>query len=70
VLGAPQLKGATINLPGGKAFKIKTVNFSDGNRYVQSIKLNGNDYEKNTISYQNIIQGGELTFIMGSDPVL
>jgi len=69
VLGAPQLKEATIDLQNGETFKINTVNFSEKNRYVQSMKLNGLDYLKNTITYHDLMQGGELTFVMGVDPV-
>ncbi len=69
VLGAPQLPGATISLPDGKKFIIKTENFSTENNYVQSVKLNGKEYAKTTISYGDIMKGGELNFSMGKDPL-
>lgn len=66
VLGAPQTEGVTLNLPGGKKFTMETVNFSDENIYVQSVTLNDNPYTKNSISYRDIMDGGTLTFTMGS----
>ncbi|MGL4851761.1 MAG: GH92 family glycosyl hydrolase [Phocaeicola sp.] len=45
-------------------------NNSDANRYIQSIKLNGQPYEKPYISYDAIMQGGTLEFEMGSEPAL
>ena len=68
VLGAPQIPEAVIQLPEGKTFRIETDHFSKGNIYVQSVKLNGQKYESNTISYGDLMNGGTLTFIMGSQP--
>jgi len=65
VLGAPQLPKAVINLPNGKSFTMETENYSKDNIYVQSVELNGESYEKNVISYQDIMNGSVLKFYMG-----
>lgn len=66
VLGAPQTEGVTLNLPGGKKFTMEAINFSDSNIYVESVALNGNPYTKTSINYRDIMDGGTLTFTMGS----
>ncbi|MDA3824121.1 MAG: GH92 family glycosyl hydrolase [Bacteroidales bacterium] len=68
VFGSPLFDKATISLPGGKNFNIETVNNSPENIYIQSIELNGEDYNKLTINHQDIMNGGELKFVMGNAP--
>jgi putative alpha-1,2-mannosidase len=38
------------------------------NVYIQSVKLNGNAYEKAYITQNDIANGGMLEFVMGSQP--
>jgi predicted alpha-1,2-mannosidase len=64
VLGAPQLSKATIKLGNGKTFTVKAINFSKDNMYVKSVELNGKRFDRQTISHQEIIKGGELVFFM------
>ncbi len=68
VLGAPQVKKATISLPNSKSFTMEAIDLSEANLYVQSVELNGMKYEKNTISHQDIVNGGSLKFFMGNQP--
>ena len=57
-----------INLPQEKQFIIKTENNSDSNIYIQSVKLNGENYNYSYITHKDIMKGGELVFEMGSIP--
>ena len=66
--GSPHLKKANINLANGKQFKIITNNAGANNVYIQKILLNGKTYEKNFITYNDIIAGGAIEFFMGSTP--
>jgi predicted alpha-1,2-mannosidase len=68
VFGSPLFEKASINLPEGKIFTVITENNSEENMYIQSIELNGADYNKRTINHQDIMNGGELKFVMGSTP--
>lgn len=68
VLGSPILNEAKINVGNGKVFTIKTLNNSKENLYVQSTKLNGKNYDKFYITYQDIMSGGEFVFEMGDKP--
>ncbi|MCR8558351.1 GH92 family glycosyl hydrolase [Mucilaginibacter sp. BJC16-A38] len=65
IFGAPQLDKITIVVPGKKAFIIEAKNLSAGNKYVQSITLNGVSYTKNYITHRDIMNGGKLVFVMG-----
>lgn len=69
VLGAPFVKEAAIKLENGKTFVVKSLNLSDKNVYVKSIKLNGKPYKKSFLTHADIINGGELIFEMGARPV-
>lgn len=64
VLGAPQVPGVTISLPGDKTFAIRSNNLSDKNKYVKSVKLNGVEINNSKITYDQIMQGGMLVFEM------
>lgn len=64
VYGAPQVESATIHLPNGKTFTVKAENFSEQNYYVDKIYLNGEEVSADSITYQDIMNGGELTFHM------
>jgi len=68
VFGSPLFSKATINLPEGKSFTIEAENNSAENIYIQSAELNGKKYSKSYIQYKDIINGGELKFLMGKMP--
>jgi predicted alpha-1,2-mannosidase len=65
VLGAPQIKQVTLNLPNGKQFTVKANHLSRENKYVQAIRLNGSPITGNTLKYDDIKNGGLLEFDMG-----
>ena len=67
VLGAPQFPKATINLSGNKTFTIEAINLSEENMYVEKVEFNGKPYTEKFITYNDIIQGGTLTFHMSSN---
>ncbi len=64
VLGAPQLPEASLQLPGGKSFTIIAKNYSPENIYVDHIEFNGVPLVSKTITYEDIMRGGTLTFHM------
>ena len=68
VLGAPLFKKITLQLENGKKFVINAPANSDQNRYVQSVSLNGKKYTANWISHEDILKGGVLEAVMGSNP--
>jgi predicted alpha-1,2-mannosidase len=64
VLGAPQVKNATIHLKNNKKFSISTSNLSAENIYTNHQKLNNIEVSKPIINYSDIIKGGTLNFQM------
>jgi len=68
VIGSPYIENANIRLENGKNFFINTINYSPENIYIQSVQLNGKDYNKTYFCHNDIIEGGTLTFVMGPSP--
>ena len=68
VFGSPIADEASVKLNNGKQFNIKAINNSASHKYIQAIKINGKSYTKSYIMYQDIMNGGELVYTMGSKP--
>lgn len=68
LISVPTFKQAILTLQNNKKFTIKTTNLSKENKYIQSVSLNGRAYEKNFISHNDILQGGEMIFTLGNTP--
>ena len=64
-LGAPLFKKATLHFENGKNFVINAPANSDANRYMETVKLNGNTYTKNFIKHADLMQGGVMDIQMG-----
>ena len=68
VFGSPSFEKVSINLPEGKTFEVVAQNNSNENIYIQSATLNGQPYTKSYITYEDVMKGGNLTFVMGNTP--
>ena len=68
VIGSPVFDKVTINLENGKKFVINATNVSDRNKYIQFAALNGKAFTKSFITHDQIMNGGELTFVMRDKP--
>ncbi len=68
VLGSPVVDKATIRLPQGKTFVINVQNNGPQNPYIQSAKLNGQDYPNTYLLHRDIVAGGTLQLTMGPQP--
>ena len=71
-LSSPLFDKVTIHLDNnyypGKKFIITTKNNSPENVYIQSARLNGKLLEGMSISFKDIVIGGELLYEMGDHP--
>lgn len=59
----------TVTMVAGKdekIFSIVTHNNSPENVYIERMLLNGDPYQSNSITYENIVQGGKLELFMTS----
>jgi predicted alpha-1,2-mannosidase len=65
---SPVFDRITVHLHDGRTFAIVCRNNSAKNKYIQSIKLNGQPWQKVWISHADIVKGGELELEMGSTP--
>lgn len=68
ILSSPRHDEATIHLENGQRFTIRALRESKDQVYVQSITLNGQPYTKSYIRHSDIMNGGTITFYLGSLP--
>ncbi|HEX3072762.1 MAG TPA: glycoside hydrolase family 92 protein, partial [Ignavibacteriales bacterium] len=68
VIGSPVFDKAELTLSNGKKFSVTAKNVSDKNIYIQSAELNGKPYNYSYITHKDLLKGGELVFVMGSEP--
>lgn len=68
VIGSPLIHEAEIKLSKDRSFKIKAINNSQDNKYIDDVKLNGKKLDRVYITHEEIMNGGELTFTMSDKP--
>ena len=67
-ISSPLFEESKIHLADDKIFTIKANLVSMENKYIQSATLNGEMFNKSSISHDEIMKGGELLFEMGPEP--
>jgi predicted alpha-1,2-mannosidase len=67
-IGSPLFEQAIINLPGNQKFYLSAQGNNDDNIYIQSARLDGDSFDRSYLSHPEIMNGGEITFRMGSRP--
>ena len=65
--GSPIIDAAELSVRDG-CFTIRVHDNSAENIYIQRIRLNGGDYTKRYLDYEDIARGGILDIYMGSEP--
>lgn len=68
VFGSPLFDEAVIQLDENKTFTITAKNNCSRSKYIQSATLNGAPYKRSYITHDDIVAGGNLTFVMGPKP--
>ena len=68
IIGAPLFNKASINLENGKVFTITAKDVSDTNKYINSVKLNGEAHAFSYLKHSDIVNGGSLEFEMTDKP--
>lgn len=68
VIGAPYFPHMDIALENGKHIVVDAPGVSDANRYVQSLRVNGQPWNKLTLPHELLAQGATLDFTMGPKP--
>jgi predicted alpha-1,2-mannosidase len=67
-LGSPVFSRVTIRLENGKTFTLIAKDSSVNNKYIQSVKLNGNTLNQVWFRHADIANGGTLELQMGNTP--
>ena len=68
VFGAPLFDRVSIDMGGGRSLRVEAKRTSPGDKYIQSVTLNGQPYNKLWFNHSALVQGGTLVFEMGSAP--
>jgi predicted alpha-1,2-mannosidase len=68
VVGSPCFTRATIHLPNGKNVVIRAEGQGKDRPYIQSATWDGKPFTTSWILHEQLLQGGEWTFVMGSKP--
>lgn len=67
LLTSPLFEKAVLRLPNGKILTIK-ANEPQINTYIKEVRLNGKLVSANYVNYSDLMQGGELIFILDKVP--
>lgn len=68
VIGTPYFDKMTLHLENGKTMTITAKNSSQENKYIQSLSINGTPSTKNFFTHEQLMQGGNIQYVMGSTP--
>jgi putative alpha-1,2-mannosidase len=66
-IGTPLFPEIRLHLNNGKTFTVLAPNLSRENIYIQSVKVNGQPYDKSFITHQQIMEGATVEFVMGNE---
>jgi predicted alpha-1,2-mannosidase len=67
-IGSPCLPKVSMRLGNGKDLIVQANGLSEKNIYIQSLKVNGKDWNNPFLPHSEIKDGGTLVFTMGSKP--
>lgn len=67
-IGTPFFENVRINYASGRTFDIAAEGVSPDDYYIQSATLNGQDFGRTWVTYDQLTAGGKLSFTMGEQP--
>jgi predicted alpha-1,2-mannosidase len=67
-IGSPLFEKISIDLNNGKTFTIIANNNSQKNKYIQSAKFNGEEFNKTWFTHDDILNGATIELEMGAYP--
>lgn len=68
VIGSPLFKSVKLYFENGNSMKITSANNGERNRYIQSMTVNNENYDKNFLTHETLLQGGTINFSMSDEP--
>ena len=67
-IGTPLFPKVSMHLANGKIFTVTAPAVSRENKYIQSVKVNGQPYDKSYLTHDLILSGASVEFTMGATP--
>ncbi len=68
-LTSPRYDETVIRMPGGKEIVIRANNLSKENKYIQAVRINGQEWQSTMFTHEMIQDGAVFEFDMGSTAV-
>ncbi|KAI0165640.1 glycoside hydrolase family 92 protein [Xylariaceae sp. FL1272] len=69
LIHSPWFSDLTIDLGDGKKLAITAENFGEDSIYVQSLKVNGENWDKSWLTWDDVFaNGGTMDFVLGAEP--
>ncbi|KAI1346863.1 glycoside hydrolase family 92 protein [Xylaria sp. FL0043] len=69
LVASPWFKDLSIDLGAGKKLVITAENVGEDSYYVQSLKVNGKDWDKAWVEWDDVFaDGGTMDFVLGPEP--
>ena len=67
-IGSPVFEKTVISLGNGKKFTIRAKNCSGRNKYIQSARLDGREWNSTVLPHEAVVaSGGRLDLVMGPE---
>jgi putative alpha-1,2-mannosidase len=67
-LNVPLFKSITFNWPGKKSLHIIVSNYGEHHKYIQGVTLNGKVIDRNYLTHEELMKGGELVIRASPTP--
>ena len=67
-LVTPLFRESTISLPNGLTLRLSAPELSEKKRYIKCVTINGRELRKSHITYDDVMQGGEIRFTLTDQP--
>ena len=67
-LCSPVFEKTVIHLENGKVFTINAPGASDENKYIQSVRINGKEWNRTDFTHAVIAEGGTIDIVLGKRP--
>ncbi|EJT75709.1 hypothetical protein GGTG_05641 [Gaeumannomyces tritici R3-111a-1] len=69
LVGSPWFRDLTLSLGGGAELRITATSGSEADFYVQSLKVNGEEWDKPWVTWSDVFaRGGTMQFVLGPNP--
>jgi len=68
ILGSPLFKSVTLHLENGNQLEITSTGNNKQNRYIKDMTVNGAAYDKNYLTHETLLKGGNINFVMSAQP--